>query len=78
MGNYQYNPDKGVSDKRIEQDDVMALGMGIWWLERKHNRSVVKMGDFNPLASNVKQLFPEKAVRELSIHSIAIPERRIF
>lgn len=78
MGNYQYNPDKGVSDKRIEQDDVMALGMGIWWLERKHNRSVVKMGDFNPLAPDLKNIFPEKAVRELSIHSISIPERRIF
>ena len=78
MGNYQYNPDKGVSDKRIEQDDVMALGMGIWWLERKHNRSIVKMGDFNPLANDLKNIFPAKAVQELAIHSIAIPERRIF
>lgn len=78
MGNYQYNPDKGVSDKRIEQDDVMALGMGIWWLERKLNKSNVKMGSFNPLAATVKDIFPEKTAQALSMHSVTIPEKRIF
>lgn len=78
MGNYQYNPDKGVTDKRIEQDDVMSLGMGIWWLERKHNKSNVKMGAFNPLATTVKDIFPDKTAQELSMHTIAIPEKRIF
>lgn len=78
MGNYQYNPDKGVSDKRIEQDDIMALGMGIWWLERKHNRSTVKMGDFNPLANSAKDIFPDKTMKDLAIHNIDMPEKRIF
>lgn len=78
LGNYQYNPDKGVSDKRIEQDEVMALGMGVWWLERKYNRSKVKMGDFNPLAPEIKLILPEKAVQALSMHRIDVPEKRIF
>ena len=78
MGNYQYNPDKGVTDKRIEQDDVMCLGMAIWWLERKLNKSNIKMGSFNPLASTLKDIFPDKTARELSMHTITIPEKRIF
>lgn len=78
LGNYQYNPEKGVTDKRIEQDDVMALGMGVWWLERKHNKSTVKMGEFNPLASDLKQIMPERTARELSMHTLTIPEKRIF
>jgi hypothetical protein len=78
MGNYQYNPDKGVTDKRIEQDDVMCLGMAVWWLERRYNRSTVKMGEFNPLASSISQILPEKIVKELSMRTLAIPEKRIF
>lgn len=78
MGNYQYNPDKGVTDKRLEQDDVMCLGMGIWWLERKHLKSTIKSVDFNPLADSVKGIFPEKAAQELSMHTITVPEKRIF
>lgn len=78
LGNYQYNPDKGVSDKRIEQDDVMCLGMAVWWLERKHNRSTVKMGNFNPLSPDIKNILPEKTMKELSFKTLAIPEKRIF
>lgn len=77
LGNYQYNPEKGVTDKRLEQDDVMCLGMAIWWLERKHNKSDVKQVDFNPLAPNVAGIFSEKAAQVLSMHTITIPEKRI-
>ena len=78
MGNYQYNPDKGVTDKKLEQDDVMCLGMGLWWLERKHNRSTVKQTSFNPLANKVEDIFDEKAAKTLNMHSVTIPEKRIF
>lgn len=78
LGNYQYNPDKGVSDKRIEQDDVMCLGMAIWYLERKIMKSDIKMVNFNPLASTVDKIFSEKAAQSLSMHSLTIPEKRIF
>jgi len=78
MGNYQYNPDKGVSDKRLEQDDVMALGMGIWYLERKIMKSQIKMVDFNPLAPTLDTIFSEKSARSLHMKNITIPEKRIF
>ncbi len=78
MGNYQYNPDKGVTDKRIEQDDVMCLGMAIWWLERRYNKSTVQSFSFNPLADKAKDVFLEKDAQKLGMHSLTIPEKRIF
>jgi hypothetical protein len=78
MGNYQYNPDKGVTDKRIEQDDVMCLGMGLWWLERKYMKSTVKNVSFNPLADKVSQIFSDKDAQKLNMHTLTIPEKRIF
>lgn len=78
LGNYQYNPDKGVTDKRLEQDDVMALGMGLWYLERKIMKSQMKMVAFNPLAPTVNEIFPLKSAQTLSIKTITIPEKRIF
>ncbi len=78
MGNYQYNPDKGVTDKRIEQDDVMCLGMAIWYLERKYNKSSLKMVSFNPLAPKASQIFSEKNAQKLHMHTTTIPEKRIF
>jgi len=78
MGNYQYNPDKGVSDKRIEQDDVMCLGMGIWWLERKHNKSTAKQMSFNPLADRVADIFSGASSTKLQMKETIITEKRIF
>ncbi len=78
MGNYQYNPDKGVTDKKLTQDDVMCLGMAVWWLERKHNKSNAKTVNFNPFADKVGDIFSEKAAKELSMHTITIPEKRIL
>jgi len=78
LGNYQYNPEKGVSDKRLEQDDVMALGMGIWYLERKLLKSNIKAMSFNPLAPKVEDMFPKEQAKILNIHSTTIPEKRIF
>ena len=78
MGNYQYNPDKGVSDKKLVQDDVMCLGMAIWWLERKHNKSDVKMISFNPLAPTLGGIFDKKEAQKLEMRSITIPEKRIM
>lgn len=78
MGNYQYNPDKGITDKRLEQDDVMCLGMAIWWLERKYMKSSAKSLSFNPLAPTVGQIFDERNAKILSMHTITIPEKRIM
>ncbi len=79
MGNYQYNPDKGVSDKKLVQDDVMALGQGIWFLEKTFGKiGSAKAGAFNPLANSVKDIFPEKTAQMIGVKNIVLPERRIF
>ncbi len=78
LGNYQYNPEKGVSDKRLEQDHVMALGMAVWYIERKLLRKSFKDMKFNPLAPTIESIFPEKEAQKMGIRTITIPEKRIF
>lgn len=78
MGNYQYNPDKGVTDKKLEQDDVMSLGMNIWYLEKKLNKSSVVSVNFNPLAPTIDTVFPKLSSQTLNIKNVLIPEKRIF
>jgi len=78
MGNYQYNPDKGVSDKKLEQDDVMCLGMAVWYLERKIMKNDMKMINFNPLANTAENIFSVKDAQTLAVKNITIPEKRIF
>lgn len=78
LGNYQYNPEKGVSDKKLEQDDVMCLGMGIWWLERKYMKSAVKQVGFNPLAQTADKIMTIKDAGILHMHTTTIPEKRIM
>jgi len=78
LGNYQYNPDKGVTDKKIEQDDVMCLGMGIWWLEKKYSHLGTTAIKFNPFANSVDKIFPIKEAAKLKMHNITIPEKRIM
>lgn len=78
MGIYQYNPAKGITDKKIEQDEVMCLGMGLWFIERKIMKNTLRMADFNPLAPTAKQIFSEKSAATLAVRTITIPEKRIF
>lgn len=78
MGNYQYNPEKNITDKRLEQDEVMALGMGIWYLDRKLLRVAPKQIAFNPLAPTADKIFGEKEARKLGILTVHIPEKRIL
>lgn len=78
-GNYQYNPDKGVSDRKIEQDDIMALGMGTWWLERKVVKAKITKIEFNPLADTLDKVFaPVANGEQITVRDLAIPEKRIF
>lgn len=78
MGNYQFNPEKGITDKKLEQDDIMALGQAIWYLERKVNRSKAKtMKGFNPLAPTVDKIFSGDDKQSVRIRSVEIKERVI-
>lgn len=78
LGNYQYNPDKGVTDKRIEQDDVMCLGMGVWYIMRKILKKPVGAVTFNPLANDLKNIFSQNSAAALKMRTITIPEKRIL
>lgn len=78
LGNYQYNPDKGVSDKRLEQDHVMTLGMGVWWLMKKLMKQSVKNINFNPLASKLSDIIPQGEAKKMGMIQITIPEKRIL
>lgn len=78
MGNYQYNPARGVSDKKLEQDEIMSLGMGIWYLERKLFKNKVKSMSFNPLADSIGDVLPQSEAKKLNIHNRTVPEHRIF
>ncbi len=78
LGNYAYNPDKGITDKKLEQDHVMALGMALWYLERRHYRTRVAQVQFNPLATTVTDIFKKEAAVALKMRTISIPEKRIF
>lgn len=77
LGNYQYNPQKGISDRKLEQDDVIALAMGIWYLEKKLRSSQVQKIDFNPLAPTRDLLFTNDQ-NSIKIKNIVIDEKRIF
>ena len=79
LGNYAFNPDKGVSDRKLEQDHVMALGMGVWYLTKKFNKfQTVKNISFNPLAPSLETIFSDKSAVKIMSHPIIIQERRIF
>jgi len=76
MGNYR------VDDDKLEQDEVMSLGMGTWWLEKKFEGQKNKVFDINLLASTPEQVLRvhgEKKKRSISIptKTITIKERII-
>lgn len=45
-----------IDDKKLEQDHVMALGMPIWWLERRYSGQKTKVFNLNILASKPEQI----------------------
>jgi hypothetical protein len=80
LGNYQYNPDKGVTDKRIEQDDVMCLGMIIHYLEKIRMKSKTRVGpvNFNPLADTAEKMFDPNDKNTIKLKVINVPEKVIL
>ena len=78
LGNYQYNPTKGITDKKLEQDDVIALGMALWYLEKKHNKRKVQTLAFNPLAPTIDKVFPGKDMNSIRMRTIEVKERQIM
>lgn len=69
-GNYK------TDDNKIEQDDVMAFGMPIWFLERKYAGHKTKVFDLNMLASKPEQIL-RVAEKGVNTNSFTIKERII-
>jgi len=45
-----------VEDTKLEQDEVMSLGLGIWWLEKKFAGQKTKIFDINLFGSTPDQV----------------------
>ena len=73
LGNYR------VDDNKLEQDDVMSFGMGIWYCERKLAGHKTKVFDLNILADKPQQVLKISGIsdRESTIktRSFNITER---
>lgn len=65
LGNYR------IDDKKLEQDDVMAFCMALWYLEKKYSGHVTKVFDLNILADRPEQIMRNRSnnvpVRALNI-----------
>jgi len=69
LGNYR------VQDLKLEQDEVMALGMAIWYCEKKIAKHQTKVFDVNLLANNAKDVLKIAGQRELAVKELTITER---
>lgn len=79
LGNYAFNPAKGVSDRKLEQDHVMCLGMGISYLMKKFRKqNEMKNISFNPLAPTLDKVFGGDDSRRIQMKEVLIQEKRIF
>ena len=69
LGNYR------IEDKKLEQDEVMALGMAIWYCEKKIAKHQTKVFDINLLANNSKDVLKIAGQREIATKELTITER---
>lgn len=71
MGNYR------VEDTKLVQDEVMALGMAIWYCEKKIAKHQTKVFDLNLLASNSKDILKISGQKDIAEKTFTITERNI-
>jgi len=65
-----------ANDNKLEQDEVMAFGMGVWWLERKLVPNRVKVYNINILATKPEQVLNPEG-KTLTSKPLQIKERII-
>lgn len=70
-----------IQDKKIEQDEVMAFGMGIWYLERKYAGQRTKVFNLNLLANTPEEILQvagkPKPKPDITNRNVSFKERRI-
>jgi hypothetical protein len=74
LGNYR------MDDKKIEQDEVISLGMGIWYLEKKlagHRTKVFNVNIFANKPQDILSVPGEKRKTGITERTFNITERKI-
>lgn len=70
-----------IEDKKLEQDEIMALGMPIWYLEKKLAHHKTKVFDINMLANTPGEILKvpgeDKNAKRIGIREVKIRERLI-
>ena len=70
-----------IEDKKLEQDEIMALGMPIWYLEKKLAHHKTKVFDINMLARDPKEILKvsgkESKTKQVGFREVNIRERLI-
>ena len=66
-----------MEDKKLEQDEVIALGLPIWYCERKLAGHKTKVFDLNILANRPEQILTAPGDKQIKTRSFNIRERII-
>lgn len=66
-----------AQDHKIEQDEVMSCGMGVWWLEKKLVPNRVKVYNINILANKPDQILKASHDKSIKTRELKITERII-
>ena len=66
-----------IEDKKLEQDEVMALGLAIWYCEKKLSGHITKVFNLNILAEKPEQIMSVQGNKEIKTRSFNIKERLI-
>lgn len=71
LGNYR------VEDTKLVQDEVMALGLIIWYCEKKIAKHRTKVFDLNMLATTSKEVLKTSDEKEIATKTFTLTERHI-
>lgn len=69
-----------MKDKKLKQDEIMSLGMGIWFCERKYAKERSEVFELNILADKPEHILKRKSSgkeRGIATRNISIKERTI-
>lgn len=67
-----------IDDKKIEQDEVMAFCMGVWYIEKKLVKQRVPVYNLNILATKPEDIIKVPNTKEIKTRVINLTEKRIF
>jgi hypothetical protein len=66
-----------MKDKKLKQDEVMALGMGIWYCEKKYAKERTGVFVLNMLADKPEHILKRSTSSVVATRTLTIKERNI-